>query len=930
MKETLKESGVKTKVQLAKVKFSLSTKVDVEWEMHLGDVIAYGQMDLDGVKVDINVREPMFETYEDNHIPGLDFEKVFEVEFDIDKIPEGRKAFKLFGGVINAVKDLVVNGELAGQVDGVLFTGKGKSRARLYKTMTMLLADELGWSYKYHVDNNPGVSPAQADAWSKEFSLPVKPRKGQVKGYGIIYKTPVTNTFTNQPKEVKALLNTFDVKGKVQLAKVKFSLSMDKDFNDMMERNTGTAAAAEFSKIVARRRGAGIGKYKVWMPSSLDDFKGLTSYVFAGKGRQGDADQKFFKDALLTPYFRGVAAIELARQTMKDDFKALNKLFKPVVKKLGKLIPGLEYTNDQAIRVYLWAKAGYDIPGLSKRDMKKLLDHVENNPDLKAYAEGALLISKQPKWVKPTAHWDVQTILSDLGNMTDKSGRKKYIAEFIENVDIIFSEKNLNKVEALYGTRQRDALEDIIYRMKNGTNRPSGMNKNANIFNNWVNNSIGSIMFFNRRSALLQTLSTVNFINWSDNNPAKAALAFANQPQFWKDFATLFNSAKLKQRRSGLKSDINEAEIASAVKGSKNKAVAALSWLLKIGFTPTQIADSFAIAAGGATFYRNRINTLMKKGLSRAEAEAKAFEDFSAISEETQQSGDPALISSDQASTVGRMLLAFQNTPIQLNRSIKKSSLDLYHRRRVPGQTQLQSDLTNTSKIIYYGAIQTILFTALSGALFALLPGFDDDELTDAQRLKLEESKITRMGSSIIDTTLKGGFGLPGAAIAAIKNVIMEYQKQSKKGYNADHTYTILQAANLAPPIGSKLGKLYKGIQAQRFDKEVIQGRAWDVTIGGKFNLSPQYSVLSNWVEGTTNIPLARVVDEVNAITEAFDTRNTVMQRIALSLGWRTWDVSAENEENDLVEIIIKAKNKEDKKKEKDLAKMLKIIRDSK
>jgi hypothetical protein len=89
--------------------------------------------------------------------------------------------------------------------------------------------------------------------------------------------------------------------------------------------------------------------------------------------------------------------------------------------------------------------------------------------------------------------------------------------------------------------------------MKNGTNRTYGSNKITNKWNNWVNNSIGAIMFFNRRSATMQLLSTVNFINWSDNNPIKAAMAFANQPQYWKDFAMIFNSDKLKQRRGGLK-----------------------------------------------------------------------------------------------------------------------------------------------------------------------------------------------------------------------------------------------------------------------------------------------------------------------------------------------------------------------------------------
>jgi hypothetical protein len=447
--------------------------------------------------------------------------------------------------------------------------------------------------------------------------------------------------------------------------------------------------------------------------------------------------------------------------------------------------------------------------------------------------------------------------------------------------------------------------------MKNGTNRPSGGNKTVNRWNNWVNNSVGAIMFFNRRSALLQLLSTVNFINWSDNNPAKAALAFANQPQYWKDFVRIFNSDKLKQRRSGLKSDVNEAEIANAAKGAKNKASAVISYLLKIGFTPTQLADSFAISAGGAAFYRNRVKTLVKKGMTLAQAEKQAFQDFSEISEETQQSGDAALISSDQASVMGRLILAFQNTPIQLNRSIKKAALDIYNRRRTPGQTQAQSDFSNLSKMVFYGAIQNIIFSTLQNALFALLPGFDDDELTEDELDKLEETKISRILNGMVDTTLKGGFGLPGAVVSTIKNVVQEYNKQDKKGFTADHTYTILQVANLSPPIGSKLRKIYSAIQAKKFEKDVIAERGFDVMLDGKFNLSPSYNVLGAVTEGATNLPLERITLELQSLTEAMDTRNTIMQRIALGLGWKSWDVGAENEEHDLIKLKAKAERKE-------------------
>ena len=120
----------------------------------------------------------------------------------------------------------------------------------------------------------------------------------------------------------------------------------------------------------------------------------------------------------------------------------------------------------------------------------------------------------------------------------------------------MFNQTNLNKLEAIYGTNYVDALQYSIRRMKSGSNSPRSAGKIEQKWLNWVNNSVGTIMFFNRRSALLQMLSFTNFINWSDNNPAKAAAAFANQPLYWKNLVKIFNSDKLKERRGCLKSDI--------------------------------------------------------------------------------------------------------------------------------------------------------------------------------------------------------------------------------------------------------------------------------------------------------------------------------------------------------------------------------------
>lgn len=710
-------------------------------------------------------------------------------------------------------------------------------------------------------------------------------------GYNDFY---FADDHTGNIKAVKDALNVFDVKSKVQQARIKESMAVGKRFNNIIAKNKRVSPAIEYSGITAKRLGAKKGKYKFFLPAGAEDFEGLL-YSFIGKGKTGEEQAKFFEETLINPYWDGVAAIESARQRIKKDFIALKQAFPEAAKKITKRTPDGNFTYDQAVRVYLWNKEGVKIPDLSKTDQKQLSKIVQNDPQLFAFANGLELISgRDGKWSEPSEFWDSETIVSELNNMTEKIGRKKYLEQFIENADEIFTNENLNKIEALYGAGFRDALEDSLYRMKNGKNRSQGAGKFTSAVSTWVNGSVAEIMFLNTKSGVLQLISALNYLNLNDNNPIMAGKALLDFPQFTKDFAMIFNSDMMKERRQGLKEDVSAAEIANAAATAKNKVKALVAYLAKIGFTPTTIADALSIGIGGATFYRNRVNSYAKKGLDIKEAEAKAWKDFTRLTNKSAQSNDPALISQQQAEPIGRLILSFGNATMQMNRIMKKSAKDLINGRGNPAE--------HVSRILFYGFIQNALFSALQKALFIGLFGTPDDE-EDKKKVKTTEEKAFELADDMLDSFLRGS-GLAGAAVSTAKNTAQQYFKQRDKGAKGDQAYTLLEGLNISPSIGSKARKVYSAIQEEKYNREVIKRMGGDIVLEGKFNPSPVYTVGAKVTAATTNLPADRVLDKINNINEALDARNENWQRTMLLLGYKPFELGVKNEEQEFLKRL--------------------------
>jgi hypothetical protein len=240
--------------------------------------------------------------------------------------------------------------------------------------------------------------------------------------------------------------------------------------------------------------------------------------------------------------------------------------------------------------------------------------------------------------------------------------------------------------------------------------------------------------------------------------------------------------------------------------------------------------------------------------LSQQEAETKAFEDFE-TAEESQQSARPDRISMQQAGPLGRLILAFQNTPSQYARIIDKSVRDLKNKR---GDAK-----TNISKIVYYATIHE-------------KP--EDEE---------KKEKYVNIANSMADSLLRGT-GVAGGVMSVTKNAIIRIIEESqKKNPNYEKVGADLQ--RIAPPISSKLSKINQAARSFKWDKDEMINGGWGLD-------NPAYLAVGNVVSATTNIPMDRAVKKINNLTKASDSELETWERLALIGGWQDWELGIEDE----------------------------------
>lgn len=625
-----------------------------------------------------------------------------------------------------------------------------------------------------------------------------------------------------------------------------------------------------------------------YVPPKFDDFWGLMYYMVR-KGKTGDADIQWIQDNIMEPYTRGHVAYVSYRQGILKNYDEIYKRLRKSkdVKLDDTNESGLK--NEDSVRLLLWSRLrdenGAPIPmpaNITKDEVQKAVKYARQNKTLSNFATQLQYLFPEGYPV-PTEDWMSKSISLDIIEHLNEKSRKDFMSEFIAKSEEAFGTVDqmgklkgsfANKLRVAFGKEYVDSLGDMLQRMKAGRARRFGQDSDARGIMNWVNNATGAVMFLNVRSAALQMVSVGNYLNMGDNNVFAATAALANTPQYAADVLELINSDYLKARRGGTQLDIRAEEIATlASSPGRLTPGKVLAKLLQKGFVLTSGADSLAIGLGGATLYRNRINTYLKEGKSEADAKAAAFQDFVEATEESQQSSRQDRLSKVQMGPLGRIVFAFGNTPMQYSRITKKAALDLANGRG--------NQLSNISRLMYYGALQNVIFSTLQNALFYAL--FDDEEKDD---VKL--SKALQTTNSIVDTVMRAS-GWWGLGISTVKNIGLEAYRQSQKD-RPDLSEATDRVLSISPPIGSKFNKIKKGFREIEYNGgfEAIgkEGFSWD---------NPVWKASAYWVEGATNFPAGRAIEKIDNLMLMTEDNIDTTQKVMLGLGYKPYQLNIDN-----------------------------------
>ena len=611
---------------------------------------------------------------------------------------------------------------------------------------------------------------------------------------------------------------------------------------------------SKFRKII--HEGSDRKPSSFFISPNAEDFTGLLDALLPkgrSKAKQGVENQQWLEQNLVRPYTDGINAAETEVYNKLEIFKGISK----GLKLNESLFRG--YTLGDAILYQAAKKQGKETNIKDKRiiealeaavtgnDASKLVDFLVNDVGIEF---------NNDQVGRPLA----RTIFTEVNRLS----RAHHMKTFKNNVDALFKDGEIwELIKETKGEAYMHALKNTLTRMKTGRNR-AAHDAEANKFTKWLGRAVGTTMFWNVRSAGLQLISTVNYAMKPGMSYGKIASAWSvNRAETKQAAKELMQTGYMKNRVSGAKFDLLADEAAV----SENIIDKIQAW----GFKPTKWGDRKAILWGGTPYYLERQKQLRKENPSWTEEQIKdqAKSDFIRITEESQQSSDPARISEIQASSVGKIIYAFANTPFQYARIAKKRINDLASGRSAKKGT-IKSDLR---ELAWYSATNAAVFTTLQSGLAALAFADTDDE-------KLEEKGIQAIESAL--TSLVKTFGNHGAVMSALWGVLDSAYgilptTREKRGGDA-----AIEALGISPPLQTKFKDLRNALDAS---KKAYKDEDWKQAL---------YAT-GEGVAFSTGVALDRVIKKVDNLATWFNDEAELWQKLMRTAGYSDWDVGGGN-----------------------------------
>ncbi len=147
------------------------------------------------------------------------------------------------------------------------------------------------------------------------------------------------------------------------------------------------------------------------------------------------------------------------------------------------------------------------------------------------------------------------------------------------------------------------------------------------------------------------------------------------------------------------------------------------------------------------------------------------------------------------------------------------------------------------------------------------------------------------------DSILRGT-GFYGAAVAAIKNAMIRYHRETQKR-NPKYENAIFELLKFSPPLGNKITKMRNWARILEWDAKEIRTKGFSLD-------NPAWIAWAQVISATTNIPVDRVLKKIENIRDAAHSEAEMWQRIALLGGWQAWEIGFDPE------LATKLKNRKD------------------